>query len=325
MRRRDFVLGTLGALVRPNLVRAQSRNAVPKIGFLFPGPENAVKSRKDLLLEGLSDEGFREPDRVILVARATGGDESKIVPKLKELIAEGVDVLIPTGPSLMRAARALTPTIPIVTFDLESDPIEAGWLSSYAHPGSNVTGVFSDFPEFSSKWLELLKETLPACSNVVALWDPATSTVQPRAIASAVRSVGAKTEVLEIKSFSDLDGTFESASARRPDGLLILSSPIVSVNSKQLAELSLKHRLPAISLFANFARSGGLIAYGPNLEDLYRETGAMAGKILKGAKPADLPAERPTRFDLVVNLKTAKALNLTMPTSMLLRANEVIE
>jgi len=159
----------------------------------------------------------------------------------------------------------------------------------------------------------------------VALWDPATSTVQPRAIASAVRSVGAKTEVLEIKSFSDLDGTFESASARRPDGLLILSSPIVSVNSKQLAELSLKHRLPAIFLFANFARTGGLIAYGPNLEDLYRETGAMAGKILKGAKPADLPAERPTRFDLVVNLKTAKALNLTMPTSMLLRANEVIE
>jgi putative ABC transport system substrate-binding protein len=157
------------------------------------------------------------------------------------------------------------------------------------------------------------------------LWDPATSTVQPRAIANAAQSVGVKTEVLEIKSFSDLEGTFESASARRPDGLLILSSPIVSISSKQMAELAFKYRLPAISLFANFARAGGLISYGPNLEDLFRETAVMAGKILKGAKPADLPAERPTRFDLVVNLKTATALNLTMPTSMLLRANEVIE
>ena len=325
MRRREFVLGTVGALVRPTFMWAESRSSVPKIGFLFPGPEVAVKSRRVLLLEGLSGEGFHEPDQIILITRATGGDEARIVPQLKEMIAEGVDILIPTGPSSMRAAHALTRTVPIVTFDLESDPIESGWINGYAHPGGNVTGVFSDFPEFSSKWLELLKETIPSCSNVVVLWDPATSTVQPRAIANAAQSVGVKTEVLEIKSFSDLEGTFESASARRPDGLLILSSPIVSISSKQMAELAFKYRLPAISLFANFARAGGLISYGPNLEDLYRETAAMAGKILKGAKPADLPAERPTRFDLVVNLKTAKVLNLTMPTSMLLRANEVIE
>jgi putative ABC transport system substrate-binding protein len=325
MRRRDFVLGTVGALVRPSFARAQTRNSVPKIGFLFPGPEDALKSRRVLLLEGLNAEGFHEPDQFILIARATGGDEARIVPQLKEMIAEGVDVLIPTGPSSMRAARALTRTIPIVTFDLESDPIESGWLSGYAHPGGNVTGVFSDFPEFSGKWLELLKETIPSCSNVVALWDPATSTVQPKAIANAGQSVGVKTEVLEIKSFSDLEATFAVASERRPDGLLVLSSPIVSINSKQIAELALRHRLPAISLFANFARTGGLLSYGPNLEDLYRETAAMAGKILKGAKAADLPAERPTRFDLVVNLKTAKVLNLTMPTSMLLRADEVIE
>jgi putative ABC transport system substrate-binding protein len=325
MRRRDFVLGTVSSLVRPSFARAEERNTIPKIGFLFPGPEDALKSRRVLLLEGLNAEGFHEPDQFILIARATGGDEARIVPQLKEMIAEGVDVLIPTGPSSMRAARALTRTIPIVTFDLESDPIESGWLSGYAHPGGNITGVFSDFPEFSGKWLELLKETIPSCSNVVALWDPATSTVQPRAIANAAQSVGVKAEVLEIKSFSDLEATFEAASARRPDGLLILSSPIVSINSKQIAELALRHRLPAISLFANFAHTGGLISYGPNLEDLYRETAAMAGKILKGAKAADLPAERPTRFDLVVNMKTAKALNLTMPTSMLLRADEVIE
>jgi putative tryptophan/tyrosine transport system substrate-binding protein len=325
MRRRDFVLGSIGALLSPRLVTADSRSSVPKIGFLFPGPESALKSRTPLLLEGLSSEGFHEPDQVILVTRATGGDEERIVPQLKELISEGVAILIPTGPSLMRAARTLTRSIPIVTFDLESDPVESGWLQGFAHPGGNVTGVFSDFPEFSSKWLELLKESIPGCSKVVVLWDPATSTVQPRSIANAAQSVGVKTEIVEIKSFSDLEGTFRTASAVQPDGLLVLSSPIVSINSKQIAELALKYRLPGISLFANFARAGGLISYGPNLEDLYRETAVMAGKILKGAKPSDLPAERPTRFDLVVNLKTAKDLNLTLPTSMLLRADEVIE
>jgi putative ABC transport system substrate-binding protein len=325
MKRREFVLGAIGGLAAPGFVMADARNAVPKIGFLFPGPEDAAKSRRVLLLEGLSGEGFHEPDQIMLITRATGGDDAKIAPQLEEMIAEGVDILIPTGPSTMRAAYALTRTIPIVTFDLESDPIESGWLKGYARPGGNVTRVFSDFPEFSSKWLELLKETIPGCSNVIALWDPATSTVQPRAIANAAQSVGVKIEVLKIKSFSDLGSTFEVASSRRPDGLLVLSSPIVSIASNKIAELALKYRLPGISLFAAFARAGGLISYGPNLEDLYRETAAMAGKILKGAKPAELPAERPTRFDLVVNLKTAKVLNLAMPTSMLLRANEVIE
>src|SRR5579871_5709713 len=208
MRRREFVLGTIGALLTPGSVTADSRSSVPKIGFLFPGPESALKSRTPLLLEGLSSEGFHEPDQVILVTRATGGDEEKIVPQLKELISEGVAILIPTGPSLMRAARTLTRTIPIVTFDLESDPVESGWLERYAHPGGNVTGVFSDFPEFSSKWLELLKESIPDCSKVVVLWDPATSTVQPRSIANAAQSVGVKTEIVEIKSLSDLEGTF---------------------------------------------------------------------------------------------------------------------
>jgi putative tryptophan/tyrosine transport system substrate-binding protein len=196
MRRRDFVLGIVGVLAGPSFARAESRNTIPKVGFLFPGPKDVVKSRRVLLLEGLGSEGFHEPDQITLVTRATGGDDARIVPQLKEMIAEGVDILIPTGPSSMRAARDLTRTIPIVTFDLESDPIESGWINGYAHPGGNVTGVFSDFPEFSSKWLELLKETIPSCSNVVVLWDPATSTVQPKAIANAAKSVGERARAL---------------------------------------------------------------------------------------------------------------------------------
>jgi putative ABC transport system substrate-binding protein len=284
-----------------------------------------AKSRRVPLLDGLRSEGFREPDQVTLVTRATNGDLTRISPLLNELIAEKVDVLIPLGPPLTRAAHALTTSVPIVTFDLETDPVESGWIQGYAHPGGNITGVFSDFPDFSAKWLELLKEAVPDCAHIVVLWDPATTTVQTKAIAVVAQQVHVDIEVLEIKGSAELDAVFETVNARHPDGLLILSSPVVSIYSKRFAELALKYRMPAISLFSNFARNGGLISYGPKLDDLYRETGAMAGKVLKGTKPADLPAERPTRFELIVNMQTAKALNLTMPTSILLRADEVIE
>jgi len=212
-----------------------------------------------------------------------------------------------------------------VTVDLESDPVENGWLQSYAHPGGNLTGVFADFPDFSAKWLELLKEIVPGLAKLVVLWDPTTATVQTKAVAAAAQLVNVKTEVLEFKSPSEFEAVFDAASARRPDGLLLLSSPLVSVYSKQLAELALKHRLPAISLFSSFARAGGLISYGPNPDEVFREAGVMAAKVLKGTKPADLPAERPTRFELVVNLKTAKVFGLTIAESFLVRADEVIE
>lgn len=326
MQRRDFITLLGGAISAwPFAAHAQGLKAIPKVGFLFPGPEEVAKSRRVLLLDGLRSEGFREPDQVTLVTRATNGDLTRISPLLNELIAEKIDVLIPLGPAVTRTALSLTTSIPIVIFDLETDPIESGWLRSYAHPGGNITGIFSDFPDFSAKWLELLKEAVPNCAHIVVLWDPTTTTVQTKAIAVAAQQVHVSSEVVEIKGAAELDAVFETVNAHRPDGLLILSSPLVSIYSKRLAELALKYRMPAISLFSNFARTGGLLSYGPDLNDLYREAGAMAGKILKGTNPAILPAERPTRFEMIVNLQTAKALNLTMPTSMLLRADEVIE
>jgi putative ABC transport system substrate-binding protein len=326
MRRREFITLLGGAIsARPFAVHAQGLKAIPKVGFLFPGPEEVAKSRRVLLLDGLRSEGFREPDQITLVTRATNGDLTRISPLLNELIAEKIDVLIPLGPAVTRAALSLTTSVPIVIFDLETDPIESGWLRSYAHPGGNITGIFSDFPDFSAKWLELLKEAVPKCAHIVVLWDPTTTTVQTKAIAVAAQQVHVSSEVLEIKETTELDAVFATVNERHPDGLVILSSPLVSINSKRLAELALKYRMPAISLFSNFARTGGLMSYGPNLNDLYREAGAMAGKVLKGTNPAILPAERPTRFELIVNLQTAKALNLTMPTSILLRADEVIE
>ncbi len=324
MRRREFI-ALFGAAVWPFVARAQQPKSVPKIGFVHPGPEPVAKLRSVPFLSGLSSEGVREPEIFVLITRATGGDMTKVPSILDELLASKVDLFVISGPPLTRALHEAIKTHPIVTIDLESDPVESGWLASYARPGGNLTGVFSDFPDFSTKWLQLLKEIAPGIAKLVVLWDPSTPLVQPKAVTAAAQSVDVKTDVLELRSTSDFEGVFNEASARRPDGLLLLSSPLVSINSKQLAEMALQHRLPAISLFASFARSGGLVSYGPNIDEQYREAGIMVAKILKGTKPADLPAERPTRFELIVNSKTAKLLGVTIPPTLLATADEVVE
>jgi putative tryptophan/tyrosine transport system substrate-binding protein len=325
MKRREFITLLGGAAGWPIAARAQQSKTVAKVGFIYPGPEPVAKLRSVALLAGLASEGLREREDFALIVRATGGDMAKVPSVLDELLAGKVDLLVVAGPPLTRAVHDAIKTLPIVTFDLESDPVESGWLQSYARPGGNLTGVFSDFPDFSTKWLQLLKEIVPGITELVVLWDPSTPSVQQKAIAAAAQSVNVKTEVIELRSPADFAAVFDAVSARRPDGLILLSSPLVSINSKQLAELALQHRLPAISLFANFARSGGLVSYGPALDEFYRETGIMAAKVLKGAKPADLPAERPTRFELIVNAKTAKSLGLAIPPTLLATADEVIE
>ncbi|WP_050426602.1 ABC transporter substrate-binding protein [Bradyrhizobium tropiciagri] len=325
MRRRQF-LGFVGAgAMTPFAAQAQQSGLVAKIGFLYPGPAAVAKLRSVPLLEGLASGGLREPDQITLLTRATGGDAGQITPLLNELLASRVDLLMPSGPAVTSIVHAATKDVPVVTFDLESDPVESGWLQSYAHPGGNLTGVFSDFPDFASKWLELLREIVPGLSRLAVLWDPATPTVQARAVTAAAQDLNLKTVIVELKPPSEFAEAFDAVSAQRPDGLLLLSSPVVSVNSPKLAELALQHRLPAISLFSSFARAGGLISYGPNLDDIYRETGIMAAKVLKGTKPADLPAERPTRFELLINASTAKSLGLKISDTFQVRADEVIE
>ena len=266
MRRREFiVLVGMTAASWSFAARAQQPKPVAKIGFLYPGPEPVAKLRSVPLLAGLASEGLHEPKDFVLITRATGGDMAKVPPLLDELLASKVDLLAISGPTLTRAVHEAIKTLPIVTIDLESDLVESGWLQSYARPGGNLTGVFSDFPDFSAKWLQLLREIVPGITKLVVLWDPSTPRVQQKAVTAAAQLINVKTEVLELRSPSD----FDAASARRPDGLLLLSFPLVSINSKRLAELTLQHRLPAISMFANFARAGGLISYGPNLDEFY--------------------------------------------------------
>jgi putative ABC transport system substrate-binding protein len=257
--------------------------------------------------------------------RIADGDPSRITPLVTEAIASKVDVLFAIGPAVVKAARSATQTLPIVANDLESDPVDTGWAASLAHPGGNITGVFMAFPDFATKWLGLLKETIPQLSRVAILWDPSTGLFQKQAIEAAAKESKVTLEIMEVRTPSDLDGAFNSAKRGGAESVVMLSSPLISANVRKEAELAILHNLPVITLFPDFARAGGLMAYGPNLLGAIRDAGGMIAKVLQGRKPADLPIQRPTKFELVINLKTAKALGLTLPNTLLALADEAIE
>ena len=324
--RRQFIAALASAATLwPPAIRAQQTGRLPQIGFLYPGLSAVAPTRIAALREGLYSIGYGDADRVEILIRASEGDPSKLASLAADLVDRKVEVILAVSPSAVRAAKSATATVPIVANDLESDPIASGFVASLAHPGGDITGVFSDFPDFGMKWLELLKETIPTLSNAVVLWDPATGLVQLDAVKAAGRLLNVKLAVVEIRAMAELTRAFDAAAGQRPDAILILSSPIFGTNAKLVADLTLAHRIPTATLFSEIARAGGLMAYGPDLLGTFRQTGTMVGKVLQGARPADLPVERPTEFETVINLKTAKALGLSLPTSVLLRADEVVE
>ena len=325
MRRRDFIMLIGGAAAWPRAARAQQSGPSRRIGFLYPGPQTAVASRIEILLAGLRMSGYREPERTQLVSRIADSDPRRLAPLAAELIEEKVDVVVAVSTAAVRAVQAASTTIPIVAHDLETDPVASGLIASYAHPGGRITGVFFDFPDFRTKWLELLREVIRGLASVGLLWDPVSGDAQLEALQTAADQMRLKTNVLKVSAAPELNEAFAAASGARVDALLILSSPLFGARASVLADLALRHRLPTVTLFPDFARAGGLIAYGPNLLDTYRPLGLLVGKILQGTKPADLPVERPSKFELVVNVRTAKEIGVTIPTSILLRADEVIE
>jgi putative tryptophan/tyrosine transport system substrate-binding protein len=323
MRRREFLTVLGGAVAAwPLSVRAQqTTDGVPRVGFVYPSPKEAAASRIEAIMSGLRVSGYAAPAQVELVARIADGDPTRIA---EELIAKNVDLIIANGPPVLHVARSATRTIPIVAIDLETDPVASGVAASLGRPGGNITGVFLDFPDFTTKWIELLVESNPKLSRIAVLWDPVTGPVQIESVKKVAGSLKIQLVTLEVRRPSDFEEAF-SAAQRGADTMVMLSSPLISANVRMLAELSVRHRLPAITLFPDFARTGGFMAYGPNLLGLYRRVGVLAGKVLRGANAADLPIERPTKFELVLNLRTADALGLSLPPSLLLRADEVIE
>ena len=324
MLRREFIKLLGAAVVWPIAALAQ-RQKIPKVGFLYPGPSKAATARIDAFLGGLRMAGYRVPEEMEFISRFADGDPTRLAPMANELIDQNVDVIAAVSTGAALAVRAATAVTPIVALDLETDPVATGMIASLAHPGGNITGFFFDFPEFRTKLLELLKEVVPSLSKIAVMWDPNSGPAQLKSIEVAAEAIKLKLEKLEVRNAGEMNQAFDAAKRADVDAAIILSSPFIGANAKLAAELTLRHRLPAVTLFSEFTRNGGLMSYGPNILDIYRHVGRIVAKVLQGSKPAELPVELPTNFELVVNLKTATALGLTVPLSLLANADEVIE
>jgi putative ABC transport system substrate-binding protein len=293
------------------------------LNFLSHTDDRRTKYWLDLFRRNLADQGWIEGKNVSFEYRSPLGDPSQFGTAAAQLVGLKVDVIYAASAPSLRAAYAATRTIPIVGIDFTTDPIAEGYVQSYARPGGNVTGVFLDAPEFAGKWFELLKAMIPDLSRVSVLWDPGPGATHLQAVRGAAKLLDIRLQVLEVHKPDDLDRAFDALRGR-PQAIIFLPSPMIYNRSARLARLALKHRLPATSMARAFALAGGAISYGPELTSTIDRIAALVAKILGGSKPAELPVERPTKIKLVVNLKTAKALGLTMPQSILLRADEVI-
>jgi putative ABC transport system substrate-binding protein len=279
--------------------------------------------RFDLIRRALAGHGWTEGRTVSFELRDARGDASRFGAIAAELVRLKVDLIWADSAPALRAAYAATRTIPIVAFDFTTDPVADGYAQSYGRPGGNVTGVFLDAPELSGKWLELLKATVPDLSTVAVLWDPSAGDAHARGLQAVAASFGVQLEIIEVRKPEQIDAV-ASAFQARLQALIILPSPMTFAENARLARLAMKQRLPATSIFRQFTEEGGLITYGPEQVSILERGAGQVTRILRGAKPGDVPIERPTKFELVVNLKAAKALNLTIPESVLARADRVI-
>jgi putative ABC transport system substrate-binding protein len=264
--------------------------------------------------------------RNIAFEHRSAHNQPELFPKLAlELASLKVDVIFARGTWALAAAKNATRTIPIVGLDLEIDPVEAGLVASIARPGGNITGLFLDLSELSGKHLQFLKEIIPGTSRVAVLGNPDINAPQIRELERVAQSLAVQTRAVDVKNATDLDGAVDTAKNWRADALIVLSNPLSLAYRTQIAALAAKAGLPTIYLYRAHVGAGGLISYGPDLPDMFRRCGGYVGRILGGTKPADLPIERPARFELVINLKTAKALGLAIPDQLLALADEVIE
>jgi putative ABC transport system substrate-binding protein len=257
--------------------------------------------------------------------RVRAGRTEDMAVLAAELVRLRMDGILAVGPAAVQAAAGATKAIPIVAVDLESDPVATGFATSLARPGKNVTGVFLDFPELSGKWIQLLRELVPKLSRIAAVWDPSTPANLLRGAETAARTLRVELFPLEALTSEDFAPAFRSAADKRVDALMVLSSPVFYSARPQIVAGAARHRLPTIMPFPEFADHGGLIAYGPNVPAMFRQAGEVMVKVLRGMRPGDIPLELPARFELSVNRKTAASLGLTVPHSLLVRADRVVE
>jgi len=318
----------LGILAAPLAAEAQQAGKVYRIGFLGIVPPSDTSPRQNAFRQGLRELGWVEGQNIVIEYRFSEGRLDRLPELAAELVRLKVDIIVAVATQGVTAAKNATETIPIVMISGGADPVGLGLIASLARPGGNVTGLsFSVGPEIIGKGLELLKETVPKVRRVAILSNPA-SPVQPlfiREVQAAARSLGVQLQLLEARGPNEFDGAFAAMAKERVGALLVVADGVFVLHRTRLADLAARSRLPAAYGIRENVEAGGLMSYGPSTRDLFWRSATFVDKILKGTKPADIPVEQPTRFELVINLKTAKALGLTIPQSVLIRADEVIQ
>src|SRR5712664_758953 len=319
MRRREFI-GFVGGLAAWPLTARAQQSKMPVIGYLTELP--FVVDVNAAFQRGMAELGYVEGKNFATEYRAK---PESLPQAVADLVRRNVNAIFAATPGAVATVSKATTSIPVVALDLESDPVARGYVQSVARPGGNITGMFLDIPELCGKQLGLLKEIVPRLSHIAIFGIPGLNAPQFAAAEMAARAAGVEVEVLEVRVADDLHGAMEAARLRHMKAGILLSSPLMFTSSKLIGDLALAKRLPLISLFDEFPRNGGLIAYGPNVTDIVRRCGKYVGQVLHGARPSELPLQRPERFDLVINLKTARAIGVDVPAYLQQLAGEVIE
>jgi putative ABC transport system substrate-binding protein len=329
MDRRAF-LGALtgGLLAVPLGAEGQQAASLPRIGFLNTASlsDPRVPPFLQAFRQGLRELGYVEGQNIAIELRWAEGQYDRLPGLAVELVRLKVNIIVAAGPSAVQAAKQATETIPIVMPAI-ADPVAMGFVASLARPGGTITGISNMQPELVGKQLELLKEMLPKLSRVALLGNPANPGNVPlvRYAQDAARTLGIRLHPLEARDPREIDSAFAEISRERADAVIVLSDTVLLDSRTRIADHAVRRRLPTVFGASEFTEAGGLLTYGPSISDGYRRAATYVDKILKGAKPADLPIGQPTKFELVINLKTAKALGLTIPPSLLQRADQVIE
>ena len=315
-----FLLAATGA---SGPARGQ-RQGLPLVASLHPGFPD-IWTTTHALREGLAQAGLVDGKDVTIEARWGEGRPETLPALARELVALRPAVFCATARPAIEAALAATQTIPIVASDLESDPVAIGWAASLGHPGGNLTGVFLDAPSLCAKWLQQIGAVTPDLKRVSALWDVGTGVTQRDALVAAATAQGLDLAVAAFKDAAGLGPALDDALRSRPQAMVLLGSPLIRQLGPRVAQTLAERRIPAISPFRTFPDAGGLLSYGPDLRDFYRRVGPLAVSILRGARAGDVPIERPTKFEFILNLKAAKTLGIAVPVSIIAAADEVIE
>lgn len=319
LNRRRFVLALATVLaVKPTASWSQRPQTI-RLGYIAPGPRNPYTP---VLLGALRELGYVEGRNLTVEYRL--GTPQQLPAMAEDLARMKVDIIFAGASSGVRAAVAATKDIPIVATDLETDPVGKGYVRTLARPGGNLTGFFLDLPEFSAKRLEVLKEALPSTANVMVLWDATLDRAPLSKLDEAAQRLDLRLILAETRAAADLRDAFARAIARKADAVLVMQSPSLDERRDEILAMAADHRLPVMAVFANFAAGGALLSYGPDVADMIARSARYVDKVIGGVKPGDLPIQRPVKFNLVVNLKTAKSLGIDIGQALLVRADELI-